>query len=61
MLSIVRISAPKMSRMASSALKTIKIYRYHPETDSKSKMQTYSVDMNSCGPMVLDYGYVGSK
>ena len=54
MLSIVRISAPKMSRMASSALKTIKIYRYHPETDSKSKMQTYSVDMNSCGPMVLD-------
>ena len=34
--------------------KNFKIYRYNPETDQKSQMQVYKIDMNSCGPMVLD-------
>lgn len=36
-------------------LKTFSIYRWNPdESDKKPYMQEYSVDLNSCGPMVLD-------
>ena len=31
-----------------------KIYRYDPEEKQKPYIQTYPVDMNNCGPMVLD-------
>lgn len=35
--------------------KTFEIYRWNPERpDEKPHMQTYTVDMSSCGPMVLD-------
>jgi len=36
-------------------LKTFKIYRYNPEVPgSKPSTQNYDIDMNECGPMVLD-------
>ncbi|XP_065842494.1 succinate dehydrogenase [ubiquinone] iron-sulfur subunit, mitochondrial-like [Oscarella lobularis] len=36
-------------------LKAFSIYRYDPDKpDSKPRMQTYQVDLNRCGPMVLD-------
>lgn len=36
-------------------LKTFAIYRYNPdEPNKKPYMQEYSVDLNACGPMVLD-------
>ncbi|KAJ8961094.1 hypothetical protein NQ318_008770, partial [Aromia moschata] len=36
-------------------LKTFKIYRYNPDNkDSKPFMQSYTVDLNDCRPMVLD-------
>ncbi|KAJ8936994.1 hypothetical protein NQ314_012076 [Rhamnusium bicolor] len=39
----------------SSNLKTFAIYRWNPdEPDTKPYMQEYSVDLNACGPMVLD-------
>ena len=31
-----------------------KIYRYDPEEKQKPYIATYPVDMNDCGPMVLD-------
>eukprot|EP00455_Lapot_gusevi_P022478 TRINITY_DN233_c0_g1_i3.p1 TRINITY_DN233_c0_g1~~TRINITY_DN233_c0_g1_i3.p1 ORF type:complete len:262 (-),score=110.05 TRINITY_DN233_c0_g1_i3:168-953(-) len=34
--------------------KHIKIYRWNPDTAEKPKVQTYTIDMNTCGPMVLD-------
>ncbi|XP_022670220.1 succinate dehydrogenase [ubiquinone] iron-sulfur subunit, mitochondrial-like [Varroa jacobsoni] len=35
--------------------KRFTIYRYNPEEkNSKPRMQTYEVDLNQCGPMVLD-------
>lgn len=38
-----------------SRLKTFSIYRWNPdEPDKKPHMQDYSVDLNACGPMVLD-------
>ncbi|XP_018571644.1 succinate dehydrogenase [ubiquinone] iron-sulfur subunit, mitochondrial-like [Anoplophora glabripennis] len=36
-------------------LKTFAIYRWNPdEPNKKPRMQEYSVDLNACGPMVLD-------
>jgi len=35
-------------------MKTFKIYRYNPDTAEKPKMQEYKVDLDDCGPMVLD-------
>lgn len=36
-------------------IKTVQVYRWNPETpEVKPKMQDYKVDLNSCGPMVLD-------
>lgn len=36
-------------------LKTFSIYRWNPDVpEEKPKMQQYKIDLNSCGPMVLD-------
>jgi len=36
-------------------VKTFEIYRYNPENkDEKPRLQKYDVDLNKCGPMVLD-------
>lgn len=46
------------SRFAATAaprMKTFKIYRYDPDKPgSKPYMSTYQVDLNTCGPMILD-------
>src|SRR3569833_1353505 len=34
--------------------KEFKVYRYNPETGDNPTVDTYSVDLDSCGPMVLD-------
>merc|ERR1712003_466866 len=36
------------------ALKEFKIYRWDPDLGDKPRMQTYEVDLNDCGPMILD-------
>ncbi|KAF5270663.1 hypothetical protein FQA39_LY01401 [Lamprigera yunnana] len=41
--------------LAKTRLKNFSIYRYNPEGGNKSPhMQKYTVDLNSCGPMLLD-------
>ena len=30
------------------------IYRYDPDSGENPRLDTYNVDMDSCGPMVLD-------
>merc|ERR1711953_901957 len=35
-------------------VKTFKIYRWDPDVGSSPVMETYNVDLNTCGPMVLD-------
>lgn len=38
-----------------SRLKTFQIYRWNPDTPTeKPRMQTYTLDLNKTGPMVLD-------
>jgi len=48
------------SRMVASAaasgsnMKEFKVYRYNPDTNEKPKLVSYNVDLDDCGPMVLD-------
>jgi succinate dehydrogenase (ubiquinone) iron-sulfur subunit len=35
-------------------MKRLSIYRWNPELSSKPHNQTYDIDMNKCGPMMLD-------
>ena len=34
--------------------KEFKVYRYNPDEGGNPTMDTYTVDLDSCGPMVLD-------
>lgn len=35
-------------------VKTFKVYRYDPDTGENPRMDTYELDLDKCGPMVLD-------
>lgn len=51
-----RVAARPSARCfaSESNTKTFKIYRYDPDTGSKPELQSYDVDLDECGPMVLD-------
>ena len=54
---IYRLStAPKPIPTSSSGqrLQKFRIYRYDPASQSKPYLQEYSIDLNQCGPMILD-------
>ena len=61
---MVQLTLPKNSKIskgkswqASSAgtrMKTFKIYRYDPEGGGQPTWDTYEIDLDDCGPMVLD-------
>jgi len=61
---MVQLTLPKNSRVISGKvwpkpqnqknLKEFKIYRYDPDGDSNPRTDTYFVDRDDCGPMVLD-------
>ncbi len=41
--------------VASTArMQTFRIYRYDPATQAKPHLQEYAIDLNKCGPMILD-------
>jgi succinate dehydrogenase (ubiquinone) iron-sulfur subunit len=35
-------------------IKYFKVYRWDPEQNQKPYLSTYPVDLNACGPMILD-------
>jgi len=43
-------AAPKGAKK----VKTFKVYRWSPDDDENPRVDTYKVDMSTCGPMVLD-------
>ena len=61
---MVQLSLPKNSKVKSgkdwpapegaSNLRTFKVYRFDPANDENPSWDSYQVDMDSCGPMVLD-------
>jgi succinate dehydrogenase (ubiquinone) iron-sulfur subunit len=46
--------AAKSTNKASEKIKYFKIYRYDPEYNQMPYLSTYPIDLNDCGPMVLD-------
>ena len=60
---MVQLTLPKNSRVqkgrhhksaGAGKLKTFKVYRYDPEDGANPRWDTYEVDVDNCGPMVLD-------
>ena len=61
---MVEFNLPKGSRVVKGQthaapdgaknIKKFKIYRYDPDQDKNPQLDTYEVDMDTCGPMVLD-------
>ena len=41
-------------RPARSSVRTFRIYRFDPDSGENPRIDTYELDMASCGPMVLD-------
>jgi len=38
----------------SKNIKKVNVYRWNPESGQNPRLDTYEVDMDNCGPMVLD-------
>ncbi|MEM6627821.1 MAG: 2Fe-2S iron-sulfur cluster-binding protein, partial [Pseudomonadota bacterium] len=58
-LTLPKNSKPKKGKAwpkpeGAKKLKTFKIYRYDPEKGENPSYDTYKVDLDKCGPMVLD-------
>lgn len=61
---MVQLTLPKNSKVNSgkswpapkgaTRVKTFKIYRYDPTSDAQPGWDTYKIDLDECGPMVLD-------
>lgn len=61
---MVQFSLPENSRpqvgqhyaapTGAKRLKRIEIYRWDPESDSPPRIDSFDIDLDSCGPMVLD-------
>jgi len=49
-----KISKGKEHNSSNSSTKVFKIYRYDPDDEKNPRVDTYHVDLNDCGPMVLD-------
>jgi succinate dehydrogenase / fumarate reductase iron-sulfur subunit len=61
---MVQLTLPKNSKVTkgqhfpapagAKRVRTFKIYRYDPEAGANPRWDTYDVDLDACGPMVLD-------
>ena len=61
---MVELSLPKNSRVqtgktfeapaGATNIRTFHVYRWNPDDGGNPRMDTYKVDLDSCGPMVLD-------
>ena len=61
---MVEFRLPKNSRVAKGKvwekpdnaenLKEIKIYRYNPDDSENPRIDTFFIDLDTCGPMMLD-------
>ncbi|MCS3902422.1 succinate dehydrogenase / fumarate reductase iron-sulfur subunit [Methylohalomonas lacus] len=51
-----KIKAGKTFNAAAGAkrIKRIRVYRWSPEDDDNPRIDTYEIDLDKCGPMVLD-------
>ncbi|KAG7226887.1 hypothetical protein INR49_022182 [Caranx melampygus] len=55
MMVMVRYAQTAAAPVPEPRIKKFQIYRWDPDTaGDKPRMQTYEIDLNTCGPMVLD-------
>ncbi len=52
--SIVKTGKTVKAPEGATNIKKFIVYRYDPDTDENPRTDTFEVDMDSCGPMVLD-------
>ncbi|MEJ2114851.1 MAG: succinate dehydrogenase iron-sulfur subunit, partial [Gammaproteobacteria bacterium] len=52
--SVVKPGKTFKSSTGSKNIKKVTVYRYEPENDENPRVDTYEVDMDNCGPMILD-------
>jgi succinate dehydrogenase / fumarate reductase iron-sulfur subunit len=50
----IRKGKPHPAPAAATRTRSFKIYRYDPEAGQNPRYDTFEVDLDSCGPMVLD-------
>lgn len=50
----LKISSTGTGSSSSTSVKYVKVYRWDPESNAKPYESTYPIDLNECGPMVLD-------
>jgi len=52
---VARVATSATAQQKEKRMKSFSIYRWDPEKPGdKPRMQNYEVDLNSCGPMILD-------
>ncbi len=52
--SIVKIGKTYPAPESATNIKVFKVYRYDPSKNENPSIDTYNIDMDNCGPMVLD-------
>ncbi len=52
--SVVKPGKTFKSSTGSNNIKKVTVYRYEPENGENPRADTYEVDMDNCGPMILD-------
>lgn len=50
----VKIGNTHKAEAGAKRVKAFKIYRYDPDTGQNPRVDTYEIDLDDCGPMVLD-------
>lgn len=51
---MLQASHRRLCGAAGARLQTFRIFRYDPQTQEKPFLQEYTIDLNKCGPMILD-------
>jgi succinate dehydrogenase/fumarate reductase iron-sulfur protein len=54
LVSSSRLLSRASTSTAGANMKTFSIYRWNPDDGGRPRQQEYQIDMNECGPMVLD-------
>ncbi|HBA35307.1 MAG TPA: succinate dehydrogenase iron-sulfur subunit [Gammaproteobacteria bacterium] len=52
--SIVKPGKTHQAKAGANNIKKFRVYRYDPDSGENPSVDTYEVDMDTCGPMVLD-------
>ncbi|MCI0667160.1 MAG: succinate dehydrogenase iron-sulfur subunit [Methylococcaceae bacterium] len=52
--SVVQAGKEHLSESRDGTIKRVEVYRWDPDTGENPRMDVYEIDLDNCGPMVLD-------